>query len=146
MAIDFSFNIVTDLSVSDIQKQILSLERFELQNESIIGPGLVAFNVFAKSDTGKSIIKESLGFVPNLHVLFRIEKFDTTRAGYKSVLIVALEMLRQSTGDAALLIDSEIVVLIRRERRLVLLAIPGFGPICQPLMFFCPTKSMIARQ
>ena len=144
MAIEYTLPIETNLTISDVQKMILTLEGFELvkdpksDEQTIMGPGLVGVWVLPQSESSKTIKEKSLGFRPDLLLFFRLEKFEETNAGYVSVLNVTLELLNQGSGDVALLIDGEDVALIRKEGRLVVYSKRGLWSFVQPTAVTLP--------
>ena len=65
---------------------------------------------------GRDVIREALGFEPDLSVLFKVaSRTEPREAAVRAVLAASLRLLEAEGGDAALLFNGETVVFVRRS-------------------------------
>ncbi|HZI08510.1 MAG TPA: SitI3 family protein [Archangium sp.] len=120
MGLDYSLKLTTDMTraraLGLLAEQIPELQWSE-ENKSLYAPDII-ITVLELSSEGDSIIEENFGFRPSLSVGFRYPSNRDYENFAKTMLRGALPLLAQGR-DGVLLFNGEIIVLQRREGRLV---------------------------
>jgi hypothetical protein len=122
MALDYSFNIATEYTCSELIAIIapyaeITIEQKHTSDEKAIS-ALADGIILSIKETGESLqsmIEEEVGISVNISILFRIDKSDNWKIGRENLLQICLEVLRCTTGDAILLFNGEDIILIRKN-------------------------------
>ncbi len=125
MSISYTLRISGQTQFSELAKRLCSVPEYQQAAEGIIVPGLQV-HIDPVSPLEIEMIVEEFGFTPTACVSFRWDKETELVSVRTSLLRGCVALLEGNTDDAVLLFNGEIVILLRRNGRLVLNPLEGF--------------------
>lgn len=122
MALEYQLMFSTDSSVTSLLEAVPP--RFGLvwsaDHTFLAGTGVQVSSI-ASSRSRQGTIEEGFGFRPEAQLFFRMASDpEARRVGYRTMIEVVVEVLRQESGQAVLLFNGEIILLQRLAEGLML--------------------------
>lgn len=128
MALEYALDIGAELEPQQVLELMftrLSIEPHIYQSDnmgvivSTAGSGFTTYSSIL-SDLQASLLKEELNIDCNIHIVFRLDKFEDRKIAKTNLLQLTIGLLQQTQGDAALLFNGEQPLFIRSSERLTL--------------------------
>jgi hypothetical protein len=125
MSISYTLEIGGQRQYSELAERLCRVPEYQQTAAGIIAPGLKVF-IGQPRRLGIEMIEEEFEFTPTAHVSFRWDKETDIVEVHTRLLQECRALLEGNTDDAVLLLNGEVVILLRRNGRLVLNRVEGF--------------------
>jgi hypothetical protein len=133
MALNYSLSICSELEPLEVLTAILNETNLGINfNNDTINDGISATGDGISVHTSKigieskAILKEELGISQDISIIFRLDRHERWKSSRNIMLQAVSAILNNFPGDAALLFNSENVILLRRSGRITLNTGLGF--------------------
>lgn len=119
MAIDYDLQIESQTKPETVLKQIIEINGFQQGDPSndFFTAGLVG-GVRPEFEQSQNLAKEDFGFVPTVRVWFTPYKDEREEIGMRDMMKAVMKILQQDSGNAALTMNGDYIVLTRINDKL----------------------------
>jgi hypothetical protein len=125
MSISYTLRFAGRMQPAELAKRLCSTPDYQQSTEDIIAPGLLV-RIGQLSPPEIEMIEEEFQFTPTAVVTFFRDKETDPVTVRTNLLRGCVALLEGNTDDAVLLLNGEVVILLRRNGRLALNKIEGF--------------------